>query len=286
MSKGVVLFANNNSTVEYTKMAYYCALQIRKHLNLPVTLVTNSKDYLLESLPDAEELFDQIINVWDIKETGNTKRYYDGSLYHTVLEFRNGNRSSIFDISPYEETIVMDTDYIVKNDLLLQVFKQPEDLLIYKNSFDLSGYRDIPDFKRVVDTGIDFYWATVFYFKKTETTKLFFDLINHIQENWYYYLKLYNINHALTFRNDYAFSIAIHIMQGYTTDRWINELPSKMYFTLDKDILWKSFDDGFIFLVEKENYLGEYTPIRTKDLSVHIMNKVSLMRIINEELNV
>lgn len=286
MSKGIVLFANNNSTVDYTKMAYYCALQIKKHLNLPVSVITNSKDYLISSFKDAEEVFDKIISVWEIKDTGSTKRYYDGSMYHTVLEFRNGNRSDVYNLTPYDETIVMDTDYIVKNDILLNAFKTNSDFLIYKNSYDLSGHRKIEDFDRITDTGIEFYWATVFYFKKTPRTKIFFDLINHIQDNWYYYLKLYGIKHSLTFRNDYVFSIAIHIMQGYTNERWFNELPSTMYYTLDKDILWKTYNDGFMFLVEKEKYLGEYTPIRTKDLSVHIMNKISLLRLIDEELNV
>jgi len=43
MSKGVLLFAHNNSTVDYVKQADFCAAQIKKHLNLPVCLITSDK---------------------------------------------------------------------------------------------------------------------------------------------------------------------------------------------------------------------------------------------------
>ena len=36
MTKGVLLFAHNNSTVDYVKQANFCAGQIKKHLDLPV----------------------------------------------------------------------------------------------------------------------------------------------------------------------------------------------------------------------------------------------------------
>ena len=40
-------------------------------------------------------------------------------------------------------------------------------------------------------------------------------------------------------------------------------------------------DDNFLFLLEKENHLGEYTPLRIKGSNVHVMNKFSLNRIID-----
>jgi hypothetical protein len=35
------------------------------------------------------------------------------------------------------------------------------------------------------------------------------------------------------------------------------------------------------FLIEKENYLGEYTLAKTTGLDVHVMNKASLSRYID-----
>jgi len=38
-----------------------------------------------------------------------------------------------------------------------------------------------------------------------------------------------------------------------------------------------------MFLVEKKDYLGEYTAIKTVGQSIHVMNKSSLNRIIDQE---
>ena len=60
-------------------------------------------------------------------------------------------------------------------------------------------------------------------------------------------------------------------------------MPGKLYHILDKDILQKMNEDSLVFLLEKENYLGEYTLAETKDLTVHVMNKFSLMRELDKE---
>ena len=79
------------------------------------------------------------------------------------------------------------------------------------------------------------------------------------------------------------FSIAIHIMNGYQAGSFASSLPGKKYYTADRDILWELNDDNFLFLVEKEGHLGEYTPLRIKGSSVHVMNKFSLNRIIDND---
>jgi hypothetical protein len=45
-------------------------------------------------------------------------------------------------------------------------------------------------------------------------------------------------------------------------------------------------DTDFLILLEKDQYLGEYTPIRFKGQNLHVMNKYSLNRCIDEVLNV
>jgi hypothetical protein len=42
-------------------------------------------------------------------------------------------------------------------------------------------------------------------------------------------------------------------------------------------------NDEMTFLVEKKNYLGEYTAIKTTGQTIHVMNKLSLNRIIDQE---
>ena len=57
-----------------------------------------------------------------------------------------------------------------------------------------------------------------------------------------------------------------------------------MNYILDRDILVKIKDNSFQFLVEKKNYTGEYVATKTVGLDMHIMNKYSLTRCLDEVL--
>ena len=83
------------------------------------------------------------------------------------------------------------------------------------------------------------------------------------------------------FRNDFAFSIAIHIMNGKQAGDFAQELPGKMIYAKDTDILISAEETTMKFLVEKKNYLGEYTLAKTQGLDIHVMNKLSLSRYID-----
>ena len=83
--------------------------------------------------------------------------------------------------NPYDETLVIDVDYLICNDSLNAVWNHKEDLLINKKSFDLLSGRYDYDFNRVDDFGIDFYWATAFYFRKSFETEIFFNLLEAIK---------------------------------------------------------------------------------------------------------
>ena len=117
----------------------------------------------------------------------------------------------------------------------------------------------------------------------TRILKIFFDLVQHIEQEWDHYRRVYQITSNL-FRNDFAFSIAIHIMNGFQKGTFAKEMPGKMMYTTDRDILWKLDEDELMFLVEKKDYHGQYTPMRTKGQTIHVMNKFSLNRIIDKEI--
>jgi len=279
MSKGVVLIANNNGTVDYVKQAIYCAGRIKQYLNLPVTLITDSEDYVSKI---AHDVFDKVIPT-DYRSVENKKFYFDGALSHKILMFKNYSRSTAYHLSPYDKTILMDTDYILSNSILNNCFDMDSDLMMYKESVDIAQVRDEREFEYISDKGIDFYWATVVYFEKNEKNDIYFNLIDHIEENWNYYQSIYDINADL-FRNDFAFSIAIHIMNGFQSNNEIvDKLPGKHYYTTDRDVAWKINNDYLMFLVQKKNFEGQYTAISTSGLNVHIMNKFSLGRIIDNE---
>ena len=280
MSKGVLLFASNNSMIDYVKQAYFLALRISKYLNLPTTIVTDvdiEKDY-----PNFASAFDNIISIDSMLTAFTNKRYYDGSLHKRMLPFNNGNRASAYNLSPYDETIVMDTDFIISNDILNNCFEQSKDFLIYNDATHIGALGKPEEFNRISDTGIEFYWATVFFFRKTETNKVFFDLLNHIKENYYHYRSVYQFK-TNVFRNDIAFSIAIHIMNGYQKDNFAGTLPGKHYYAIDRDILIDINDDKFTVLVEKPNLLADYYAVNFKGSNLHVMNKFSLERVIDNQ---
>lgn len=277
MTKGVVLFAHNNASVDYVGLAIKAATRIKEHLGLPVTLITDSADWLKTQYADNISLFDQIIASTDTNL--QQKRFYDGSLHYELIPWKNFTRSSVFDLTPYQETLVIDVDYILNSNFLLNLFNLDQDLILFRDSMDLSGWRNTTEFNYISNTSIPFYWATVFLFKKTEKTKLFFDLISYIKHNWQYFQLTYDIPSPM-FRNDFAFSIAIHILNGFSCNTFIGTIPGKMYFTLDRDFLYKHNKNSCTFLIEKQNDLGKYTLLKTDNLDVHIMNKQSIMRVL------
>ena len=279
--KGVLIFARNNAQIDYIKQAHFLAKRIKHYLNLPTTVVTDSINYLKDTYKDYKTVFDQVIEV-PLATSPSRKRYYDGTNVFKQLEFKNDLRTSAYELTPYDETLMLDSDYIVSNDLFKNCFTQDHDFLIFKEAHDLSGFRNDAQFVHISDTSVDFYWATCVFFRKTEANKIFFDLTKHIQENWQHYNSIFQINRG-TFRNDWVFSIAIHIMNGYQRGNFSHTMPGKMYFTSDKDILWELQKDQFLFLIQKDKFLGEYTPLKVKGSSVHVINKFSLNRIIDNE---
>lgn len=277
MTQGVLIFAFNNAEVDYVEIAIYAAKRVKQFLNKPVSLVTDSVNWLHTKFPDDVKVFDQIIE--SIDETTQVKKFYDGASKHSNLVWKNSNRANCFDLSPYDETLVIDSDFIINSSFLNYCWNQPHDFLIYNSYNDLSSWRDTSEFNYINEFSVPFYWATVFFFKKTKNNGHFFTLIEHIKENWKYYAKLYRVPSA-RYRNDIAFSIAIHMMNGFTSGEFATPIANKLNYLLDRDILIDILPGKLTALVNKENTSDQYTAISVNSLDVHVMNKQSLLRVI------
>jgi hypothetical protein len=282
MTTGALIFAQNNASVDYVKLAVFAASRIEKYLNIPVSLVTDSGEYLRNAYSDHK--FDQVIEIQTEKNI-QEKNFYDGSLSTKRLHWKNFARSTVYDLTPYDRTLVIDSDYVLNSNILKSALDNNYDFQIYRNSFDLAYERNSTEFERINQYSIPFYWATVFVFQKNTIMQAFFDLVTYIKENWVYFKLLYNIN-STTFRNDYAFSIAIHIMNGKHLEGFAIELPGKMTFAADTDVLISADNNKMKFLTQKKNFLGEYILAKTTGLDVHVMNKMSLSRFIDGGLGV
>lgn len=183
-SRGVVIFATNTRETDYVGIAEQNSRLVKHFLGLPTTIVS-------------------------AKDTGSNKRFSTDT--GTFVEWKNFGRHEVYAVSPYDETIVIDADYLVFNDSLLQLFECPFDYLL----FNKNRYVNIPQQPSVMGPhSLPYVWATVFLFRKTERARLFFELVAKIKRNYDYYRLLYNVQEG-NFRNDYAFAIAHYILNGY-----------------------------------------------------------------------
>ena len=106
-SKGVVVFAFNTD-VDYVGIADNTSRLIAYNLHLPVTLIT-------DQTANPKFAYDKIIY---IENTGNNFRMANDQ----EVIWRNFGRYLAYDLSPYEETILVDTDYLVLDQSLLTLF--------------------------------------------------------------------------------------------------------------------------------------------------------------------
>ena len=277
MNNGVLLFAFNNSSVDYVKQAIYCAKRIKHHLGLQVQLVTDAVDYIESTFPFYKQYIDVV--TYQPAPQSSTKTFNDGLYTSKKLEWKNSARNSAYDISVFDQTIVIDTDLLIGNDKLLSCFDTTEDFMIAKThnliSSNLNGV-----FDRVSDASIPMYWGTILYFTKSITAKTVFDLVGHIKENYTYYRTVYDIVET-KFRNDFAFSIAVHMMRGFeNSTEWPKDIPGDMWVSIDRDILVDA-DDTVVKLLAHRAY--DYLPVKLKNATVHVMNKFSLNSFIDKE---
>lgn len=264
MSRGVLIFAHDGG-FEYTKLAEIAAKRVKQYLKLPITLITD-KNY-----KDKHKIFDNVIRQ-DI--TYNQSRVLkDGKSGFEKIQWLNFTRSLCYDLSPYDETIVIDADYIVNSKHLLSCFELNSDFLIYKDSFHLLHDSYSKMFESINCYTVPFFWATVFYFKKTEQNRLLFKLVDFIKNNWEYYRLIYQIS-DIKYRNDYSFSIAINLLLSNATVNEFSYIPGKLYYTTDEDDVFNNDTEIIFDCINSDRAL-----FTVKNLDVHIMNKHALLRI-------
>jgi len=258
MTKGILIFAHDNEQIHYSLLAAWQARRIYRWLNVPVALVTDqqSLDNLKLYNIDPNHEFDKII----LSEVATTQQ-------KDSLTFKNVDRTDAYDLTPYDETLIIDTDIVIQSDRLNVVWNNAEDYLVCEHCTDTMG-RDWPGLCYINPPyGIKFYWATLFYFKKTERTKEFFDLCKHIKENYTSYNLEYKIGDTYL-RNDHVWSIAIHKL-GATS------IPINLWYSINKDQVKMS---SRAVVVEDT--------IKIEEQDIHVMNKHSLMSYVKKELGV
>jgi len=284
MSKGIIIFAQNNEYVDYAQQACACAGYARKNMSLfdEICLVTNTET--LEASTDLiNEYFDNII-VTDAFQPENIRLFKDTIDKTEYASFKNMSRSDVYELSPYDETLVIDSDYFIMNDVLDQVWGSTNDVMINCKYRDVSE-RHNEHIEYLDNFSIPMYWATVFYFKKSDFAENLFTLISHIKHNYKYYYYLYNCSGNL-YRNDFAFSMALHILNGSVAFD-VPSLPIKYLnnsFDLDDIYRINSHNDIIMYCADAEKVTNHLLS-RFTNTDLHIMNKKAIGRFIDDLLS-
>lgn len=277
MNKGVVLIAHNGPDIDYGLMSIISGGLAKKHLQVPVSLITDkwTIDWLQTSnmYDKAVEIFDKIIEV-EKPRTQNSRKLHDGFNAKTV-PFVNSNRWTVWNLTPYDRTLLIDTDFLIFSNTLSEYWDVDASVLMGQTINDIADRYGVLD-KRVSETGIHMFWATTVMFTKNQESKFFFQLVDFIKDNYRYYADLFRFN-PRQYRNDIAFSIAKHMMNGFETEL-VYTLPP-IFTTIDKDILLDVTTEGKLtFLVDQPTNSGTHWAASVNGSDIHIMNKQSIIR--------
>jgi len=277
MKKGILIFAHNSRSLDYALMSIISGGLAKKHLNVPASLVTDTStvEWMRESniLNKATEVFENLIII-DRPETNNTRMLHDGNEVENV-SFINSNRMDAWSLSPYDRTLLIDSDFLIFSDRLGNYWDVDESVLIGESINDIDsegrlGYHDV----YISDVGIGMSWATTVMFSKDKLSKLFFDTVSHIKENYKLYSDIFRFD-SRQYRNDIAFSVARHIINGFQESE-LGKLPPVLS-VFDKDILDEVNGNKLIFLTNT-NYNNHFYAASLSEIDIHIMNKQSIIR--------
>jgi hypothetical protein len=286
-SKGIVMFAHNNDEIDYFRLAVINALLIQKHMKLSaeqITIVTDKHSYNYSAKKLGNKLVSSAVgNIVQVEKDvefkyRNMRLYKDTSQTAKQLSFYNVNRCDVYDLSPYDETILIDADYLIFSDALNQCWGHNNELMMNWEYHDVMQDRVFDNLARVSPLGISMYWATVVYFRKSDYAESFFDLVKHVRDNQEYYHELYRWYGRL-YRNDYSFSIAAHTLGGFR-DKQLPQLPVKLYKTFENDDVHQAQSANCLVLfLEKLRSPGDFVLTRWQGVDLHVMNKWAINRV-------
>jgi hypothetical protein len=168
VSKGFIILAQNTKTVDYIQQAYALALSIKhSQQEKSISLITN------DTVPKKyQALFDQIIPIpWE----------------DTDSRFRAENRWKIYHVTPYDETMVLDTDMLLLEDV--------SEWWSYCSNYDIKFCSRVKNYK--LDTIVDTFHRKTFisnnltnpyfglhYFKKNQAAFEFYKILEFVITHW------------------------------------------------------------------------------------------------------
>ena len=200
MSKGHLFFAQN-SGVDYVTQAYAAALTIKKHNKFNATCLVTNDIVPLKYI----KAFDKIEVIPWTDDAANS-------------EWKIENRWKLIHISPFDETIVYDTDMLLLssndhwwNNLENHSVALTSKVFTYKNTV----VTDYTYRKTFVDNQLPNVYFGVHYFKKNRRSFEFYKWLEVIVKNWRMFYNEHTLNNTQKFCSmDVSAAIATKIMNA------------------------------------------------------------------------
>jgi hypothetical protein len=171
MTKGYVVLAQNTDTIDYIRQAYALALSLK----LSQRSVSNISIITDDVVPEEyKSVFENIIPIpWGDAAVNS--------------RFKVENRWKIYHASPYDQTVVLDTDMLVLDDLssFWDTFEHYDvyytgKVLDYRNKTVTSDYYR----KAFTANQLPNLYSGLHYFKKSDFAKEFYSWVEVITNNW------------------------------------------------------------------------------------------------------
>jgi hypothetical protein len=169
MTRGIVVLAQNNETDNYVEQACALAMSLKVYNNTNISIVTN------DVIPNEyQSLFDNIIPI-----------PFNDAAEHS--EWKIENRWKLYHASPYDETIVMDTDMLVLQniDIWWEFLSNYEmfftsKVLNYRGEIANTNYYR----KTFIDNHLPNLFTGLHYFKKCKFAQEFYHWLELVVNNW------------------------------------------------------------------------------------------------------
>lgn len=198
MSKGHLFFAQN-SGVDYLTQAYAAALTIKKHNKFDATCLVTNDTVPLKYL----KAFDKIEMIPWTDDAANS-------------DWKIENRWKLIHVSPFDETIVYDSDVLILssndhwwNGLENKSLALTNKVVNYKNMI----IHDTVYRKTFLDNNLPNVYFGVHYFKKDKIAFEFYKWLEIIVKNWRMFYNEHTLNNTQKFCSmDVSAAIATKIM--------------------------------------------------------------------------
>ena len=213
MSSGVLFVAFDSVTdqgnkLRYTELAKVAATLVKRHLGLPVGIVTDKPIVGFD---------EQII----VEKPAASSRHVLLKDLHESYDWYNDYRRQLFKLTPFDQTLLLDADYFLQTNQYLKCFEFDAPFQIIKSVYDPTNRKSFDKYTSLPNRTIPQCWATAMYWNRDAAT--YFEYANMVAENYQYYARIFGFSHK-QYRNDMVFSIVAHMLPTYS-------MPWRMWMT-------------------------------------------------------